>query len=118
MTDFLIGPRPDDPRLTRSVTGVDHEGLRREIKVVEERPLTIFLNGTEIVTAMTIGDYPEYLGIGFLANQHMLAMDETVLSVDFDAELDTVVVRTDGTSTYEAKLQKKTRTSGCAVGTS
>ena len=25
-----------------------------------------------IVTAMTIGDYPEYLAIGFLANQNIL----------------------------------------------
>ncbi len=110
-------PDPDAAGLTRIVAGVDHHGVAQSINVVEERPLTIFLNGTEIVTAMTIGDYPEYLAIGFLSNQHMLAADETVLSVDFDAELDTVVVRTDGTSSYEEKLKKKTRTSGCAVGT-
>lgn len=114
---MLIAPNPDMAGLTRAVGGVDHHGASHPINVIEERPLTIFLNGTEIVTAMTIGDYPEYLAIGFLTNQHMLAADETVLSVDFDAELDTVVVRTDGTSNYEAKLQKKTRTSGCAVGT-
>jgi len=117
MTDFLIGPRPDDPRLTRAVTGVDHEGLRREIKVVEERPLTIFLNSQEIVTAMTIGDRPEYLAVGYLTNQNMLLATDEITGVDYDEELETVVVRTTRQTDYEDKLKKKTRTSGCAVGT-
>ncbi|MEM9783525.1 MAG: sulfurtransferase FdhD, partial [Pseudomonadota bacterium] len=55
---FRIAPAPDDPRLTRAVGGIDHEGRRVDTRVVEERPLTIYLNGQEIVTAMTIGDYP------------------------------------------------------------
>lgn len=114
---YLIAPEPGAPRLTRAVTGVDETGTPHEIAVVEERPLTIFLNGQEIVTAMTIGDYPEYLALGFLRNQGMLAQDETVTGVDYDEDLETVVVRTDGQTTYEDKLKKKTRTSGCAVGT-
>ncbi|MDR6263684.1 formate dehydrogenase accessory sulfurtransferase FdhD [Roseobacter sp. N2S] len=114
---YLIGPSTGGDGLTRVVTGRDHTGAVQDISVVEERPLTIFLNGQEIVTAMTIGDYPEYLALGFLRNQGMLALDETVLGVDFDEELETVVVRTDGGTVYEEKLKKKTRTSGCAVGT-
>ncbi|WP_422030244.1 formate dehydrogenase accessory sulfurtransferase FdhD [Roseovarius sp.] len=114
---YIIAPDPGAPRLTRKVEGVDHDGQPAEIAVVEERPLTIFLNGQEIVTAMTIGDYPEYLALGFLRNQGMLGADETVTGVDFDEDLETVVVRTDGQTNYEEKLKKKTRTSGCAVGT-
>ncbi|MEO1283678.1 MAG: formate dehydrogenase accessory sulfurtransferase FdhD, partial [Pseudomonadota bacterium] len=98
---YLIAPDPTAPRLTRVVEGVDHDGKATQISVVEERPLTIFLNGQEIVTAMTIGDYPEYLAIGFLRNQGMLADDEIVQGVDYDEELETVVVRTDGQTTYE-----------------
>ncbi len=115
--DYLIAPDPDAPRLTRSVGGVDHEGRRVETRVVEERPLTIFLNGQEIVTAMTIGDYPAYLAAGYLLNQGMLLRDDTVTGIDYDEELETVVVRTARATDYEAKLRKKTRTSGCAVGT-
>ncbi|MCG6884402.1 MAG: formate dehydrogenase accessory sulfurtransferase FdhD [Silicimonas sp.] len=114
---YLIAPDPAAARLTRAVEGFDETGARRTISVVEERPLTIFLNGQEIVTAMTIGDYPEYLALGFLKNQGMLGAGETVKGVDFDEELETVVVRTDGETVYEEKLKKKTRTSGCAVGT-
>ncbi|WP_300548236.1 formate dehydrogenase accessory sulfurtransferase FdhD [Roseovarius sp.] len=117
LSGYLIAPDPDAPRLTRAVEGVDHTGQPMRISVVEERPLTIFLNGQEIVTAMTIGDYPEYLALGFLRNQGMLADDEVVRGVDYDEDLETVVVRTDGQTTYEEKLRKKTRTSGCAVGT-
>jgi len=114
---YLIAPDPGDERLTRAVTGQDQTGAAVETRVVEERPLTIFLNGQEIVTAMTIGDYPEYLALGFLKNQGMLQPGESVLRVDHDDDLETVVVRTDGATRYEEKLQKKTRTSGCAVGT-
>lgn len=113
----MIVPDPAKKGLTRQVQGVDHTGAVVDLNVVEERPLTIWLNGQEIVTAMTIGDYPEYLALGFLANQGMLATTDVVQAVQYDAEIDTVVVRTDNATTFEEKLKKKTRTSGCAVGT-
>jgi len=87
---LLIKPNPADPRLTRGVSGIDHNGEAREIRVVEERPLTIYLNSQEIVTAMTIGDYPEYLAVGYLRNQAMLLPDDVITSVDFDEEVETV----------------------------
>ena len=114
---YLIAPDPAAPRLTRAVTGTDQTGATQTIPVVEERPLTIYLNGQEIVTAMTIGDYPEYLALGFLKNQGMLRPGETVTGVDYDDDLEVVVVRTDQPTSHEEKLKKKTRTSGCAVGT-
>ena len=99
------------------MSGIDHNGEAREIRVVEERPLTIYLNSQEIVTAMTIGDYPEYLAVGYLRNQAMLLPNDVITSLDFDEEVETVVVRTTRKTDYEEKLKKKTRTSGCAVGT-
>ena len=115
MTSLL--PDPDAPRLTRAITGTDQAGAATEIAVVEERPLTIFLNSQEIVTAMTIGDYPDYLALGFLRNQGMLLGHDRVTAIDYDAEIETVVVRTERATSYEEKMQRRTRTSGCAVGT-
>jgi FdhD protein len=103
--EFLIRPDPLDPRLTERVTGVDHTGAAIETRVTVERALTIFLNSQEIVTAMTINDYPEYLAIGSLLNQNMLKPN------------DVVVVRTKRKTNYEKKLKKKVQTSGCAQGT-
>ena len=114
---YLIAPDPARPRLTRAVQGTDQNGQIIDLNVVEERPLTIFLNSQEIVTAMTIGDYPEYLALGFLRNQGMLKDDDVLQGVDYDEERETVVLRTKSQTTYEDKLKKKTRTSGCAVGT-
>jgi FdhD protein len=115
--DYIVAPDPSSPRLTRAVTGHDHTGAVVETRVVEERPLTIFLNAQEIVTAMTIGDYPEYLALGFLRNQGMLSAADEITGVDYDDDLDVVVVRTARKTNYEDKMRKKTRTSGCAVGT-
>jgi FdhD protein len=114
---WLLAPDPDRADLTRAVIGTDHEGRKTEIRVVEERPLTIYLNAREIVTAMTIGDYPEYLALGFLRNQGMIGAEDEVTSIDYDDEIATVVVRTAVVTDHEEKLAKKTRTSGCAVGT-
>jgi FdhD protein len=115
--DYLIRPDPNDPRLTERVRGVDQTGAEIEAVVTVERPLTIFLNAQEIVTAMTIGDYPEYLAIGFLLNQNMLRPDDIVTGVDYDEDLSVVVVRTERATDYEEKLKKKVQTSGCAQGT-
>ncbi len=117
LSEFLIRPDPADPRLTERVRGVDQDGQDVETRVVMERPLTIYLNGQEIVTAMTINDYPEYLAVGFLLNQNMLRSDDVIAGIDYDDELEVVVVRTERATDYEEKLKKKTRTSGCAQGT-
>ena len=115
--EFLLKPNPDDPRLVERVRGIDQTGADVETAVVVERPLTLYLNAREIVTMMTIADYPEYLAIGYLLNQNMLAADEKIIAVEHDTELDVVVVRTDRTTDFEDKLRKKTLTSGCAQGT-
>src|SRR5271154_2009184 len=117
MQEFTVRPQPDDPRLTRTVTGIDQEGRAVETAVVMERPLTLFLNGREIVTMMTIGDHPDYLAVGYLLNQNMLGPEDHIVGVDYDEEIDTVVVRTDRETDFEDKLKKKTLTSGCAQGT-
>ena len=114
---YLLAPDPGARHLTRRIGGHDQHGDAVEISVVEERPLTIWLNSREIVTAMTIGDYPEYLALGFLKNQGMLSGADDVTRVEYDEETESVIVRTASRTTYEEKLAKKTRTSGCAVGT-
>ena len=115
--DYILGPSPENPSLTEVVTGQDQEGKKITTSVVAERPLTIFLNSQEIVTVMTIGDYPDMLAVGFLLNQNMLHLDDDIVSIDFDEDLEVVVVRTRRVTNFEQKLQKKTLTSGCAQGT-
>jgi FdhD protein len=113
----IIMPNPGDPRLTDRIAGVDQTGAEVTVSVPVERALTLYLNSQEIVTIMTIGDYPEYLAIGYLLNQNMLKPDDVITAVDYDDDLQVVVVRTERGTNYEQKLKKRTLTSGCAQGT-
>ena len=117
MTDYLVKPDPADARLTERVPGVDQDGKAIETSVTVERPLTLFLNSQEIVTLMTIGDYVDCLAVGYLINQNMLKGDDKVTGVDYDEEIETVVVRTAHETDFEERMKKRTRTSGCALGT-
>ncbi len=114
---YLLQPDPLNPALTEAVQGIDQDGQPVETRVPVERPLTLFLNGQEIVTMMTIGDYPDYLALGYLINQRMLLPEDEVTGIDFDPEIETIVVRTARRTDYEERLKKKTQTSGCAQGT-
>ncbi len=117
MDEFTIRPTPDDPALSSVVPGLDHEVNRVETVVVTERPLTLYLNAREIVTMMTIGDHPDLLAVGYLLNQNMLKFDDVITGIDYEPDIETVVVRTERETNFEDKLAKKTRTSGCAQGT-
>jgi len=114
---YILAPTPNDPRLTKKLEGVDHNGNRLTTSVVTEKPLTVFLNGQEIVTLMTIGDEPELLAVGFLLNQNMLRLGDKISGIEYEDDLDVVVVRTDRETDFEKVLKKKTITSGCAQGT-
>lgn len=114
---YLIRPDPADPRLTVAVSGIDQTGSTVTTRVTVERALTLYLNAQEIVTMMTIGDHPEELAIGYLLNQGMLKPTDIVTAVDYDDDLQVVVVRTDTQTNFEQKLKKRTQTSGCAQGT-
>ncbi len=115
--EFLIMPNPKDPRLTERVKGADQNSNPIETSVTVERPLTLYLNGQEIVTMMSICDYPEYMAVGYLVNQNMLGLDDEITGIDYEEDIATVVVRTSGATDFEDKLKKKTLTSGCAQGT-
>src|SRR3954470_8626159 len=114
---LLVAPDPHDPRLTRRVGGVNEAGERVETAIVVERGLTLYLNAQEIVTMMTINDYPEYLALGYLLNQNMLKPHDVVTEVESHEDLAVVVGWTEGETNFEDKLKKRTQTSGCAQGT-
>ena len=112
----LLLPDPEDPRLTQPVTGIDQEGREVAAAIVHERPLTLFLNGQEIVTMMTIGDRPDYLALGYLLNQNMLRPDDAVTAVEHDPELEVVVVRTAAANGFRGEAQEEGEDLGLRPG--
>ena len=89
-----IKPNLENSSLTRKIFGLDEYLKRKKIDVIEEKPITLYLNSQEIVTMMTINDFPEYLAIGYLLNQNMITKTTKIESVEYYADLKTVVVRT------------------------
>ena len=115
--EFYISPDLGNDDLTKSIDCFNEAGEQIKLPVVTEVPLTIYLNKQEIVTAMTLGDMPELLAVGYLLNQKMLKNEDIISEINYDKELQVVVVRTNRKTNYEKKMEKKIRTSGCAVGT-
>ena len=113
--EFYISPNLENDNLTESIECLNEFGENIKLPVVKEIPLTIYLNKQEIVTAMTLGDMPDLLAVGYLLNQNMLKRDDVISGIDYDEDLQVVIVRTERKTNYEKKMEKKIRTSGCAV---
>ena len=115
--EFYISPDLDNDKLTETIDCINENGEQIQLPVVKEIPLTIYLNKQEIVTAMTLGDMPDLLAVGYLLNQNMLKRDDVISEINYDDDLQVVIIRTERQTNYEKKMEKKIRTSGCAVGT-
>jgi FdhD protein len=103
---------------THPVTAVDEYNATRQVEVPGESPLTLHVDGREIVTLMTIGAHPEALALGYLRNQRFVERLEQVKSITVDQHTESVQVTTfDGIEGWDEKLKKRTVTTGCGQGT-
>ena len=88
------------------------------VHVAGESPLTLYVDGREIVTLMTLGTHPEALTIGYLRNQRFIQELKQIKDVSVDWRNESVQVSTwDGIAGWDEKLKKRTVTTGCGQGT-
>ncbi len=116
----MTNPEMTDAGLSTSttVTGVDETGAIREVQLVGERPLTIYVDKQEIVTLMTIGSHPELLTLGYLKNQGFFEAINDIKIVQVDWQTDSVaVITTQQSSDFSEQMQRRTVTTGCGQGT-
>lgn len=86
--------------------------------IAVERALTIYLDKREVITLMTLGNYPELLILGWLRNQRMIDDISAIKAIQVDWETESVAITThDGIDGLEEKLGHKTVTTGCGQGT-
>jgi FdhD protein len=103
---------------THPVTALDEQGESRQVHVAGESPLTLYVDGREIVTLMTLGTHPEALTIGYLRNQRFIQELKQIKDVSVDWRNESVQVSTwDGIAGWDEKLKKRTVTTGCGQGT-
>ena len=93
---YLVPPNIDLKNLANEVGGFNEFGEKVSTNVILEKPITVFLNDLEIITSMTIGDYPELLALGFLFNQRIIKKKNEVKSVEFDSDLGVVSLASPG----------------------
>ena len=111
MTDVGVEP-------TKPVIAIDEYQNQREIRIADERPLTIYLDRYEIVTLMTLGCQPELLALGYLKNQGLISQIDDIQSVQVDWQVNSAVVTTKQQNTnWQNKLGSRTVTTGCGQGT-
>jgi FdhD protein len=109
-----------DARLspTYAIDAVDEYGQSREVLVAGDRPLTLKVDGQEIVTLMTLGNYPEALTLGYLRNQRLIDDINEITRVWVDWDQERVDVSTQhGNGVQDERMQGRTVTTGCGQGT-
>ena len=103
--------------LTRSVTTVNEHGETETLSIPAERPLTVYVDRRELVTLMTLGAHPEWLVLGYLRNQRLVATPDEVESVTVDWEVEAAAVKTrEGIARIEERTARRVVTTGCGQG--
>ncbi len=102
------------------VTATNEFGESVEVHVPGETPLTIRVDGMEVVTLMTLGTSPEALTLGYIRNQKLIEDLDLIesVTVDWDRELVDVTTRAGtGIGDWQEKMKRRIVTSGCGQGT-
>lgn len=103
--------------LTQRVAVVDEFGARSEVHIPAERDLTVYVDKRELVTLMTLGAHPEWLTLGYLLNQRLIASVDEVESVTVDWDVNAVSVKTrEGIQRIEERTARRVVTTGCGQG--
>jgi FdhD protein len=99
---------------------ISYPGMRvKDWPVVNEVPVTIYVNDQEIATLLCLGDHLEALAVGFLASEGFISTREDIISISIRA--DEREVRVEARSDIELIRRltgRRVVTSGCGEGTS
>lgn len=103
--------------LTRAIEVMNEHGVRETISIPAERDLTVYVDKRELVTLMTLGAHPEWLVLGYLLNQRLIASVDEVESITVDWEVNAASVKTrQGIDRIEERTSRRVVTTGCGQG--
>lgn len=103
--------------LTREVEVMNQHGERESIFIPAERDLTVYVDKRELVTLMTLGAHPEWLVLGYLLNQRLIASVDEIESITVDWDVGAASVKTrHGIDHIEERTSKRVVTTGCGQG--
>jgi FdhD protein len=103
--------------LTCQIEGVNEWGQTSTLAIPAERALTVYVDKRELVTLMTLGGQPEWLVLGYLRNQQLVASVEDIESITVDWDVGAAAVRTrHGIDRFEERTATRVVTTGCGQG--
>lgn len=122
MTDTATLPQLTDEGLppAHATSAVNEFGESIDVHIPGEIPLTLRVDGMEVVTLMTLGTKPEALALGYIRNQKLIEniADIESVRVDWDRELvDVTTHARTGIADWQEKMKRRIVTSGCGQGT-
>lgn len=92
--------------------------IDKEIKSILEIPLTINLNGREVVTLLTTAKFPDYLAIGFLKSDAYISSRDQITDLKITESSERIVADvTVSHDPWEGRVLEYSITSGCGKGT-
>lgn len=90
----------------------------RDIKSILEIPLTINLNGREVVTLLTTAKFPDYLTIGFLKSDAYISSRDQIIDLKITESPERIVADvTVSHDPWKNRVLEYSITSGCGKGT-
>ena len=90
---------------------------REETFIIAERPVTLFLNDTEVVTLLATPKNLRELAVGFMLSEGWLREDKPVEKITVDPEHGVRIRVKERNPLAEKLFLKRTITSGCGRGT-
>ncbi|MGE0347802.1 formate dehydrogenase accessory sulfurtransferase FdhD [Hydrogenophaga sp.] len=103
--------------LTREIEVMNEHGARETIAIPAERDLTVYVDKRELVTLMTLGAHPEWLVLGYLLNQRLIASVDEIESITVDWDVNAASVKTrQGIDRIEERTSRRVVTTGCGQG--
>lgn len=92
--------------------------IEKDIKSILEIPLTINLNGREVVTLLTTAKFPDYLTIGFLKSDAYISSRDQITDLKITESPDRIVADVVVShDPWEGRVLEYSITSGCGKGT-
>lgn len=91
---------------------------RTPITSIREVPLTITLNGKEVVTLLCTAKHPEYLAVGFLKSDAFISSPDQITDLTVREEGDRLLAEVDTChDPWKDRIMERSITSGCGKGT-
>ena len=91
---------------------------RTKLTAIQEVPLTIYLNGHEVVTLLCTGKFPKFLAVGFLKSDGLVTDCRQIKGVEVKEEPERLVAHVETShDPFEFQKLERSITSGCGKGT-